>query len=323
VMHGKNPKSALVFFHNQMNVCGAGKEIAQTLIGAPKERVMIRGYGWATRSERTAFPRWSEANLVTRERFNQIADKGVARYCSADPGGSDKSWFIKWLAVTPEGWVIEYREWPDFQHYEEWARSPAELDEDQEQTTGRKYDWRPGPAQRTEKGLGMTELRRRILYMEGWTYDEQTRKWDGSKAEQIERRLIDPRMGGMAAPSQNEEGNSIIDLMATPILEKDGTEIVPPMYWEPAPASQVHETCEMLEDAMAWDMEKPLGPGNCPKWYIVDDLLQSKLAYQEFTGLGTLKDALKDCVDPARYFIKSGYGYVDAEKMKVKRQTYY
>lgn len=322
VMHGARPKTAIVFFHNQMNPMGAGKEIAQALIGAPTTRVYIRAYGWAEKSEKSALPKFGAVHLITRAQFNVIAAKGVTRYCAADPGGVDKNWFIKWYAVTPEGWRILYREWPDMQRYEEWARSPADLDEDQEQSVGRKHDWRPGPAQRMEKGRGMADYRRLILEAEGWTWDPATRKWDGTKAEKIQRRLIDPRMGGQGVPGQ-DEGTSIIDLMAQPILAKDGVELVPSMHWEEAPASHVSETVQMIEDALAYDDTKPVDVNNCPTWYVVDDLKQTIMCYEEFTGMGTLKDALKDIIDPDRYFIKAGYGYIDAAMLRPRRATFY
>jgi hypothetical protein len=104
----------------------------------------------------------------------------------------------------------------------------------------------------------------------------------------------------------------VIDLMATPII-KEGVVEVPGMLWEPAPASGVREGAGLIEDAMDWDETKPVSVENCPKWYVVEDCQQSILAYREFTGLGTQKDALKDIIDPDRYFIKSGYGYVDRE----------
>lgn len=322
VMHGANPKSAVVFFHNQMNPMGAGVEIARALIGAPVSRVYIRAYGWAEKGERSAFPKYGDSHVITRVQFDKICQGGVARYCAADPGGLDKNWVIKWYAVTPQGWMIVYREWPDMQNYEAWARSPGELGDDQEQSAGRKYDWRPGPAQRMEKGRGMASYRKLILEAEGWKWDEETRTWDGSKAEKIECRLIDPRMGATGVINQ-DEGTSIIDLMADPVLDKDKREIVPAMDWEAAPASQVAETVEMIESAMDYDETRPVDVTNCPKWYVIEDCLQSRLAYKEFTGLGTLKDALKDIIDPDRYFIKSGYGYVEPQMFRVRGSKYY
>jgi len=338
VLHGTRPKSAVIFFHNQMNPMGAGVEVAQALFGAPVVRIMIRGYGWAEKLEKSALPKFGSVHMITRAQFNAIAARGVARYCAADPAGT-KNWFVKWYAVTPQGHFIVYREWPDMGRYEEWARSPAELDEEQEQSVGRKYDWRPGPAQRMEAGRGIADYRRMILEAEGWRWDAGKKQWDGSRAERIERRLIDPTFGGASVPGQ--ENTSIVDLMAEPVLDREGNVLVPAMEWEEGVRGTVEEGVEMLASAMDFDEGKPIDATNCPKWYIVVDekvtsnkfsstkngtdfdCLQSKMAYEEFTGLGTQKDALKDVIDPDRYLLKSGYGYVEAEMFRSRGQTYY
>jgi hypothetical protein len=324
VMHGVRKGTAIVFFHNRMNPMGAGAQVAKELIQpkTPPVRIMIRGYGWAEKLEHSALPKFGKDHLVTRAQFDAVAAKGVTRYCSADPGGLDKNWFIKWYACTPEGTTIIYREWPDKQQYEEWARSPADLSDDQEQSSGRKYDWRPGPAQRAGKGRGMADYRCLILELEGAIWNEEKRVWNYSKAEHIQCRLIDPR-GGSEGVINQEEGTNIIDLMNEPVLDKDGKELVPAMVFEPAPASRLNETVPMIENAMSWDETKPKTVENCPKWYVVDDLEQTILCYEEFTGLGTLKDALKDIIDPDRYFIKTGYGHVEPEMFRVRRATYY
>jgi hypothetical protein len=322
ILHGARPKSAVVFFHNQMNPMGAGKEVAQALFGAPATRVMIRGYGWAEKGEKSALPKFApEVHVISRKAWEAIADKGVARYRVADPAGT-KNWFIKWYAVTPQGYTIVYREWPDMQRYEEWARSPGELDEDQEQSVGRKYDWRAGPAQRMEAGRGMADYRRLILEAEGAKWDPSVRKWNFEKAERIERSIIDPTMGGAGVPGQ-DEGTSIVDLMATPVVDRDGQEIVPPMIWEEGIRRHVEDSVQLIADAMDYDETRPVDATNCPRWYVVEDCKQSILAYQEFTGMGTAKDALKDIIDPDRYFITSGYGYVEPEMFRTRRATYY
>lgn len=306
------PGTAILFFHLGLNPYGASKEVERELQGRPLKMVKERAYGWADKLVATAFPKYGPVHRITRAQFEEIARKGCTRYCVADPGGT-KNWFIKWYAVTPEGWVIVYREWPDAQRYGEWALPPEKA---------HSLDWRVGEAQRVDAGAGMTEYRRRILEAEGWVWDEGRKVWDGSKAEKIAARLIDPRLGGQNMPGQ-DEGTSIIDLMAEEVRAQDGHVIVPPMHWEEAPASGVQESVQLLQSAMDYDAEADVNVLNCPRWYHVDDLLQTQLAYQEFTGLGTQKDALKDIVDPDRYFIKADYGYVDAQARRVSGGGYY
>lgn len=305
-------KTAALFFHIGMNPFGASKEVTEKLDGKPVKTIKERAYGWAEKLMASAFPKYGEVHRITRKAFDEIVKKGGTRYCVADPGGT-KNWFIKWYFVTPQNWVIVYREWPDFQRYGEWALPPEKIE---------KMDWRPGQAQRLDAGSGMVEYRRRILESEGWWWNDKERKWDGARAEKIQLRLIDPRMGGQGTPGQ-EEGTSIIDLMAEPVLDKDGNLLAPAMHWEEAPDSHIQETVQLMQDAMDYDMEVPVSVLNQPRWFVVDDLLQSDLAYREFTGLGSQKDALKDIIDPDRYFIKADLGHVNMESMRVRRAGFY
>ena len=320
IMHGRHAKAAIVFFHNQMNPMGAGREIAQALAGAPKSRVMIRGYGWADKTVSSAFPKFNvKAHALTRARFDEIAAGPGTRYCFTDPRPG-KNWFLKWYFVSPVWGPIVYREWPDRQNYEDWALSPAEVDGDDQTGGGRRHDWRPGPAQRLEAGRGFTAYKALILEAEGWRYDAEKKSWDGKRAEKIERRGMDPRFGGSEVPSQ-DEGSSVIEMMAEPGHKDNLGRVMPPMEWEAAPAGAVHgdgSAIEMIASAMDYDEMEPVTAMNCPHWYVVEDCQQSVLAYQEFTDAGSGKCALKDIVDPDRYFAKSECGYVEPKAKQVR-----
>lgn len=308
----KSQTSAVLFFHNGMNPYGASAEIARELRDKPIKMIKERAYGWADKLITSALPKYGAVHRITRERFNEIerSKRGGTRYCVADPGGT-KNWFIKWYFCTPNGWTIVYREWPDFAQHGDWALHPDKAD---------KVDWRPGEAQRMNAGRGMADYRRLILELEGNYWDGE--KWNDTKAEKIAARLIDPRFGGMAVPSQ-DEGTSIMELMDTPVRDHTGREVVPPMTWEEAPNTGVTESIQLISDAMDYDTERPVDATNCPKWYVVDDLPHSDLAYREFTELGGQKNALKDIIDPDRYFIKAGYGHLDAALMKPRGMCYY
>jgi hypothetical protein len=314
VMKSARPSAAVLFFHWGMNPYGAHAEVKQKLAGAPLEKVKIRGYGWADKLVGSALSEYDAHHRITREQFNKIAQGPSTRYVVVDPAGT-KNWFIKWYACTPQGWTILYREWPDAQRYGAWALPPSKAE---------AMDWRQGEAQRLNPpyGRGMDGYKRLILELEGWRFDEKTETWDGSKSETILRRLIDPRMGDTQAPGK-EEGTSIINLLAEETKNAAGAVTLPSMFFEEGPDSHVQQTVQMLNTAMGYKKNEPYSALNCPKWYIVDDLEQTHVCYEEFTGLGTLKDALKDIIDPDRYFIKSGYGYVSAEMFRPRRGTYY
>ena len=183
--------------------------------------------------------------------------------------------------------------------------------------TADKIEWRAGPAQRSEGGKGINDYKDLVRRLEGQVWRETEGRWDETHAERIQRRLIDPRLGSAAVPSM-EEGTSIVDLMGTPTLDGRGRERWAPLYWDPAPGTGVFEGVQLLNDAMAYDIDQPVDATNCPRWYVVDDLHQTLRAYREYTsredgGTYSQKDALKDIVDPDRYFVKSGFGHVSPE----------
>lgn len=314
-MQCTNPKARVLFYHWGMNPMGANQEVLTRLRGRPKEQWMVRAFGWVDRPLGSALPKFCDRHVITRAKFEALVRRGVARYCVADPAGT-KNWFIKWYAVTPPGHTIVYREWPPQQTHGEWALPPE---------SSEKSDWRAGEAQRLGSGRGMDGYKRLILELEGWRFDERSAQWDGSKSERIERRLIDPRLGGAGVPGQ-EEGTSIIDLMANETLDTKGRLLVPRMFWEEAPGRHVHHGLQLLQTAMEWNEGQPLDAlTNCPKWYVVEDLLQTRTCYSSYVGppFSTEKCALKDIIDPDRYFIESGYGYVDPSLFVTRGATYY
>lgn len=314
-MQCSNPKGRVLFYHWGANPMGANKEVLERLQGRPKEQWFVRAFGWVERPMGAALPKFGNVHIIAREAYEAAVRRGVARYCVADPGGT-KNWFIKWYAVTPAGHTIVYREWPPAQTHGEWALPPESTE---------KSDWRPGEAQRLGAGRGMDGYKRLILELEGWSYDPKSGTWDGSRSERIDRRLIDPRLGGASVPGQ-EEGTSIIDLMGNETLDQKGRIVVPRMFWEEAPGRHVHHGLQLLQTAMEYDDSRPLDAlHNCPKWYVVEDCLQTRTCYSSYVGppFSTEKDALKDIIDPDRYFLESGYGYVEPEMFRSRGGCYY
>jgi len=304
---GKSDKvtnKAVVFFHSDENVFSPYSNIVSRCFGKSVPEVLIRAYGYTERAESGAFPNFKEeVHVITRERFESIRKEvGGSMYVSADPGGA-KNWVVKWYWVTPNGWKIVFREWPDFDTYGPWATPPKD----------EKKDWLGGPAMFTESGGGIVKVKRRILEAEGWVWNDESGVWVSSKeTEMPEVRMIDPRMGGTPAPGGEDE-TSIIMLMDDEQVDPRGRVIGPSMVWERAYSggaqggrTAIQVTLEMLNTEMAYDEHEPVTAMNCPNWYVVEDCQQSIMAYKEFTGMGTDKDALKDVVDPDRYFINSG-----------------
>lgn len=315
IMQCHRPHAAVLFFHWGCNPYGANDEVRMVAEALPEAKRKIRLYGWVDKPMGGAFRKFGDAHIVTRAQFEELAKRGGTRYMSVDPAGA-KNWFIKWYFVTPLGHTIVYREWPDEAQHGAWAETPS----DGAEGGVRRYQWRPGPAQFSEAGRGIVEYKRLILEAEGWVWDEAEGRWverpeHMGPVERIERRLMDPRMGGAEVPGENE-GTSIIAMMGEEQVDARGRVIGPEMEFEPAPASGVEETVQMINERMDWNTEAPKTVLNCPRWYVVEDCRHSILAYREFTASGGEKDALKDIVDPDRYFVKADCEHVEPGSLK-------
>jgi len=317
IMRGGRERSAVLFFHNGMNPFGAGQAVRQKLVGAPEGVVKMRAFGWPDRQINGVFAKFSmNVHVITRARFEELATGPGTYYVVTDPRPG-KNWFIKRYFVTPEGWAIVCWEWPDKKRHEEWALPPKDAAEGTQ-----KFCWRPGPAQFIEAGRGIVAYKKLVLESEGWKWDDAAGRWDGTNALKIERRLIDPRMGGVEIPSE-EEGTSLIAMMEEEQKDSQGRVIGPSMTWEAAPGGSVADRIEMIASLMDYDERAPVSVLNCPKWYAVEDCEQSIKSYQEYTGAGGEKDALKDPMDCDGYFVKDDCGYVAPQAMKIRRGGYY
>jgi phage terminase large subunit-like protein len=317
VMEGDAGRSAAIFHHNGMNPYGAGAEVRREAAGENDEQKKIRLYGWASKPAGAALSKFSEAHIITRAKFDEIAKRGGTRYCVTDPAGV-KNWFIKWYFFTPDGRCIVYREWPDRKRYDWWAEQPGDNGKGVN-----RYNWTPGPAQDRADVTGIVGYKRMILEAEGWVWDEKSRRWDGSKSEKILARLIDPRGGGTDSLVA-EDAVTITEMMEEEHRDGKGTIIAPSMVWDAAPGGgKVDLDLQLLDEWMDYDPSQPVSIMNQPRWFVVEDCEQSILAYREFTGLGSDKDALKDIIDPDRYMVKSGYGHVSESSMRPRGGCYY
>jgi hypothetical protein len=284
----------VVSFFSEDNPYGGYENIKKMLDGKPSPEIKIRAYGWAEKLEGNTFPKFDEKiHVVPPEKI----PKTGTRYCSCDPAGL-KNWFIKWYLLDDLGRVFLYREWPDRRIYGEWAL-PSE-----------KPDGTPGPAQTNDQGRSIVGYKKLVLELEGWKWDEVEGEWRDRGAEQIAERFIDPRMGGAVVPSQ-EEGTSIISLMENEQRDREGNLVGPSMVWQRADGGSIDEGIQMINDHMDYDNGKEVTAMNAPRYYVSSDCEQSIFSYHEYTGRDGLKGAMKDVIDPDRYFLKSGPVYYD------------
>jgi hypothetical protein len=91
IQRSKKRNASVHYFHSDENPFGGYDRIRKTLIGRPREEILIRAYGVPTKSHATKFPRFNTAiNVVPPE---SIPKTGITRYHIIDPAGS-KNWFM-------------------------------------------------------------------------------------------------------------------------------------------------------------------------------------------------------------------------------------
>jgi hypothetical protein len=176
VQRSKKHNASVHYFHSQDNPFGGYERIKDTLIGKPREEILIRAYGVPMKSHTTKFPKFNKVvNVVEPDK---IPTNNVTRYHVIDPAGA-KNWFMCWIAVDESGTFWVYREWPgvDVGDWAEW----------------RGGKWCPGEGAKGQ-GFGIRDYIDLIQQMEG--------------DEEIFERLIDPRLG--AAKYQVQDGSSSI-----------------------------------------------------------------------------------------------------------------
>ena len=176
VQRSKKRNASVHYFHSRDNPFGGYERIKETLVGRPREEILIRAYGVPVKSHATKFPKFNkEINVV---QPSEIPTTNVTRYQIIDPAGA-KNWFMAWIAVDASGTFWVYREWPgvDVGDWAEWK--------------GGK--WMPGQGAKGQ-GFGIRDYMDLISDLEG--------------EEKIFERLIDPRLG--AAKYQSADGASSI-----------------------------------------------------------------------------------------------------------------
>lgn len=328
IMQCVNRSSRVMFFFTEFNKFNPYDELVKKLEGAPVKEVKMRAYGWPEKAVGNAFAKFGAVHIVKRcasarpplgimpphpwvtsvtanggteaTLYDKLPKLGT-NYCFCDPGNT-KNWVIKWYRVQPEPeWTFIYREWPDMQTHGAWAEP------------GNKPDGKNGPAQRSDFGGGILKYKKLILEAEGWVWTG--REWDGTHAEEILEREMDSRMGGMEVPTE-EEGTSLIQMMAEEQTDRAGNVIGPSMFWKPA-CGHIPDPIQTVNDFLDYNQDEPVSVYNAPRLYVCEDCEQSIYAFREYTGLDGLKGALKDIVDPDVYYCKRNPGYVPPGALEV------
>lgn len=323
---GQTGAAHVICFFTEWNPFNPYEELVKKLAGEPERTVMMRAYGWAEKAGGVAFPRFGAVHIVKRVKSGELGVENggngeAARLGYLAPArpwenlyagflprkGTNfrvvdpaplKNWVIHWYRCDELGRSFLYREWPDWGTHGAWA------------VAGKKADGDEGPAQRMEFGKGIRDYKRIMLEAEGWRWLEQEGRWDSTHAETILDSVMDSRGGGAAVPSDTE-ATSILQLLNEAQVDEKGRIVGPPLYFREARGVRIGEGLQQLNERLAYRVEEPVSPLNCPKFYVVEDCEQAIYAFREYTGLDGEKGNLKDVVDPARYFVTTpGLEYV-------------
>jgi len=260
------------------------------LIGRPENEILSVAYGIPSKPSCSPFPRFDRDVHVIKDdempwkRENEYEDPiKYTRYLVLDPAGS-KPWFCVWFAVSSNGIIYVYREWPDIS-WGVWAEPGDDA-----------QIGKPGPAQKPN-GWGIDE------------YHEMIKNEEGE--EDIFERLIDPRMGAALTPKVG--GSTSI------ITEMDDLG----MTFIPAPGLTKEHGEQLINDALAYDTSKPIGALNHPKLYISDKCENLIECLMNYPANARQDCSFKDPVDCVRYGLEAGLDYIDANGNKSGRTFSY
>jgi hypothetical protein len=256
-------------------------EIVRSYENRPINDKLARLYGIPAKSHSNQFPKFSRtSNVIPHHDIPFIKDpeSNVTRFLGVDPGDG-KPWVCLWAGYCSDGNLYIYREFPDI-GMGEWAlphQTPMGV------PLGKK-----GPAQRP-LGWGFQQWKEHIENIEG--------------DEQIMMRWMDPNY--CKQPVTKKEGQSnLLDEMAAV-----------GMHFTPATYDSVGAGVAKMNELLEWDDTQPMSGTNRPKLFISDqceNLIQSMV---EYTGAGKAEQ-WKDFIDPLRYIIVSGSGYLGEEAME-------
>lgn len=279
--------NGLIFwFFSEWNPYSPFDQLERTMRGRTREEREIRAYGFVSNPIVGKFPRFGKDCIVSHD---QIPKKGT-NYMVVDPTSGDRNWFMLWLRVDDIGRMFVYREWPDYDRYGEWALPGAKLD-------GKK-----GPAQTTDCGRNLTEYKQLMLELE---------EKDGPIAE----RYIDPRAGKTAIIGMKDRNLSLIDMLAMP--DDGDSEQKTSLNFLAASGAHIDESCALVNNLFAYNMDEPLSVLNEPKLYVSERCKNLIYSLNTWTYEDGDKGASKDPIDALRYLILMDPVYIDGPGLQV------
>lgn len=314
VQLGHNDTARIVYFHTSENPFSGYERLKQDLQKAKREDILCRAYGVPTKSIGNRFPKFSDTVHVIDE--SKLPQRGTW-YHICDPC-SGRNWFMIWALVTPDGKIIQAREWPQPDDYIEGIGLPGDWTE----PDGKKADGKRGGAQKPF-GFGLDRYRAEIARVEKELWQlmhpgesnpatkretmEQTGNPfdDGSKRIEIFERIMDSRYGNAPTLAKQDSTTLIQELADLGVTFTASSTIRKNL-----------SGLDLINDRLDYDKDAPLDHFNQPKFYIVRRCKNTIYALKEWTGLDGLHGACKDPIDNLRYLLSSNPIYADEHTMQ-------
>jgi hypothetical protein len=262
---------AVVYFHSSDNPFGNPREVATRLLSKGPAEIKTRYYGMAEKS-------WS-ARFQIQDTVHVIQPADIpatgTNYFVTDPASS-RNWVMLWARCLKEKIYI-YREWPSqcIPVAEHGVPGPWAVFD------GGKLDGKPGPGQRAF-GFGLKRYIEEIQRLE---------KHGTDKAEEIFQRIMDSRFASAPHLEKDRPRTVLTD------MEDLG------MFFEPASGADIEDGAQLIVDALAYDVRRPVNFMNCPKLYISAECKNLLYALKTWTGVDGNKGATKDFIDLVRYLL--------------------
>jgi hypothetical protein len=324
------PDWGIIYFQPMDNPHGGVLQVWEDYKRSDRERKLIKLYGVATRSWAPQFPLFSERVHVLPDE--QVQSVRGLNYMIIDPTPGGRPFVMVWVRVTPDGTHYIYREWPSQVRrpmnqggaFGQWAVP-----------SGRKGGNNDGDYGEAAQPIawGVIDYCKEIGMLEGWKPaaiealearrtrapddedededweegDEQARKWGkwNPRADDYEGEA-DPSEGAREAM----EGRWIDSRAATaPRIENDRVATLQTYFEELGldvglcPGNQITDGVRRLNELMHYDTERPVGPGNLPRFFVSDRCKNVIFCLQNWLWAEGNKGPTKDFVDAPRYAV--------------------
>lgn len=287
IEHGADFTKRIVYFRTQD--CCYPKDGYETLVEllrskrASVNEIKTRAYGIPAKVRDARFPILSESVHAIHPDAAKAGEipRGCTWFHYMDPANA-RNHVMQWYAVTRDGREILAREWPQQDDFIPGVGQPGPWAEDAKK--GKALDGVPGPAQ---ESWGLTteqyaEEIRRVEIELGRDYEGHT-----------EGEPIKPRVRLMDSRANDVEvhGRTYLSEFARfKIYFQDTSgKALNPRSDNPDAVCGV----SLISDALGYDTQKPIGPGNRPRLMIVYAPPDANLGEDRPRGCGNSWDCLK------------------------------